>query len=110
MKWSAAVLVGVILFLALAMTAHPARAQGSPSSDDRLILGANGSTLTGGSGGGGVSKANLQDVHFTKNICKASPNLFHGLATGRHIEKATITVRNRTRHSKRGVPRRTSIF
>jgi hypothetical protein len=52
MKRSAAVLVGVILFLALAMTAHPARAQGSPSSD-RLILGANGSTLTGGSGGGG---------------------------------------------------------
>jgi len=53
MKLSAAVLAGVILVLALAMTAHPARAQGSPAGDDRLILGANGSTLTGGSGGGG---------------------------------------------------------
>jgi hypothetical protein len=51
MKWCAAVLASVIL--ALAMTAHPARAQGLPTSDDRLIVGVNGSTLTGGSGGGG---------------------------------------------------------
>jgi hypothetical protein len=53
MKLSTSVLAGVILALALAMTAHPARAQGSPAGDDRLILGANGSTLTGGGGGGG---------------------------------------------------------
>ncbi len=53
MKLSTSVLAGVILALALAMTAHPARAQGTPASDDRLMLGANGSTLTGGSGGGG---------------------------------------------------------
>lgn len=53
MKSSVTALAGVIL--ALAITAHPARAQGSPpsDSDDRLIFGANGSTLTGGSGGGG---------------------------------------------------------
>jgi hypothetical protein len=53
MKLSTSVLTGVIL--ALAMTAYPARAQTSPAGDDRLILGANGSTLTGGSGGGGGS-------------------------------------------------------
>ena len=53
MKLSAAVLVGVILALTLAMVAQPAQAQASPSGDDRLILAANGSTLTGGSGGGG---------------------------------------------------------
>ncbi|MDB6011638.1 MAG: hypothetical protein JWL65_3888 [Gammaproteobacteria bacterium] len=61
MKLSTSVLAGVILALALAMTAHPARAQGSPAGDDRLILGANGSTLTGGSGGGGGAVTWLHD-------------------------------------------------
>ena len=54
---SSAGLAGVIptLALVLAMTADAARAQGSPPGDDRLILGANASTLTGGSGGGGAA-------------------------------------------------------
>ena len=43
--------------------------------------------------GGGTSKANLQDVHFTKQIDKSSPNLFGVLTNGKHIDKATITVR-----------------
>lgn len=43
--------------------------------------------------GGGTSKVNLQDVQFTKIIDKSSPNLFGYLTTGKHIEKATITVR-----------------
>src|SRR5579872_2979904 len=43
--------------------------------------------------GGGTSKANLQDVHFTKQIDKSSPNLFGILTNGKHIDKATITVR-----------------
>lgn len=43
--------------------------------------------------GGGTSKTNLQDVHFTKQIDKSSPNLFGILTNGKHIDKATITVR-----------------
>ena len=43
--------------------------------------------------GGGVGKVNLQDVHFTKQIDKSSPNLFGILTSGKHIDKATITVR-----------------
>jgi len=43
--------------------------------------------------GAGTSKANLQDVHFTKQIDKSSPNLFGVLTNGKHIDKATITVR-----------------
>lgn len=43
--------------------------------------------------GGGTSKVNLQDIHFTKHIDKSSPNLFSVLTTGKHIDKATVTVR-----------------
>jgi type VI secretion system secreted protein Hcp len=43
--------------------------------------------------GGGTSKTNLQDVHFTKQIDKSSPNLFGVLTTGKHIDQAIITVR-----------------
>ena len=43
--------------------------------------------------GGGTSKVNLQDIHFTKQIDKSSPNLFGVLTHGKHIDKATITVR-----------------
>lgn len=43
--------------------------------------------------GGGTSKVNLQDIHFTKQIDKSSPNLFGVLTSGKHIDKATITVR-----------------
>ena len=43
--------------------------------------------------GGGTNKVNLQDMHFTKTIDKSSPNLFAGVTLGKHIAKATITVR-----------------
>jgi type VI secretion system secreted protein Hcp len=43
--------------------------------------------------GGGTSKVALQDMHFTKTIDKSSPNVFGGLTDGKHIDKATITVR-----------------
>jgi type VI secretion system secreted protein Hcp len=43
--------------------------------------------------GGGTSKVSMQDMHFTKQIDKSSPNLFGVLTQGKHIDKATITVR-----------------
>jgi type VI secretion system secreted protein Hcp len=43
--------------------------------------------------GGGTNKTSVQDVHFTKKIDKSSPNLFGGVTTGKHIDKAIITVR-----------------
>lgn len=43
--------------------------------------------------GGGTNKVNVQDIHFTKSIDKSSPNLFAGVTQGKHINKATITVR-----------------
>ena len=43
--------------------------------------------------GGGTSKVLMHDVQFTKNIDKSSPNLFGILTNGKHIDKATITVR-----------------
>jgi type VI secretion system secreted protein Hcp len=56
-----------------------------------------GATNTGsfgsGTGGGGAGKVNLQDVHFTAQVSKASPNLFAACAAGKHISKATLYVR-----------------
>jgi type VI secretion system secreted protein Hcp len=43
--------------------------------------------------GGGVSKVNLQDIHFTKGVDKSMPNLFGSLTVGAHIDKATLTCR-----------------
>src|SRR5258708_16626410 len=48
--------------------------------------------------GGGTSKVNLQDVHFTKQIDKSSPNLFGVLTPGKHIDPAPITVPNAPAH------------
>jgi type VI secretion system secreted protein Hcp len=51
-------------------------------------------TGTGGSNlGSGASKSNVQDIHFTKQADKASPNLFIGCCTGKHFNSATITLR-----------------
>jgi len=44
-------------------------------------------------GGGGAGKAQFQDLHFTKRVDKATPNLFVAAATGRHIASALLTVR-----------------
>jgi type VI secretion system secreted protein Hcp len=43
--------------------------------------------------GGGTSKVALQDLHFTKQIDKSSPNLFGNLTDGSHVAKAILTVR-----------------
>jgi type VI secretion system secreted protein Hcp len=44
-------------------------------------------------GGGGTGKANVQDLSFTKWLDAASPDLMLACATGKHIKKATLTVR-----------------
>ena len=49
---------------------------------------------TGGAGGGsGAGKVNVQDIHVTKVMDKSSPNLFIGCCTGKHYNKATLTIR-----------------
>jgi len=49
---------------------------------------------TGGSNlGSGGGRSNIQDMHFTKTVDSASPNLFIACATGKHFDKATVTVR-----------------
>ncbi len=51
-------------------------------------------TGTGGSNlGSGGGRSNIQDMHFTKVVDAASPNLFIGCATGKHFGTATVTVR-----------------
>jgi type VI secretion system secreted protein Hcp len=51
-------------------------------------------TGTGGSNlGSGASKSNVQDLHVTKTMDKASPNLFIGCCNGKHFPKATFYVR-----------------
>jgi len=43
--------------------------------------------------GGGAGKVQMQDFHFTMNLCKASPKLFAACATGQHIPTAILTAR-----------------
>lgn len=43
--------------------------------------------------GGGSGKVQMQDFHFTMNLCKASPKLFAACATGQHIPTAILTAR-----------------
>jgi len=43
------------------------------------------------SGGGGNSKANVQDLSVSFRQCKASPKLMEYCATGKHLDKATLT-------------------
>ena len=50
-----------------------------------------GTTHTGG--GGGAGKANFQDLSFTKWVDLASAALMLATANGKHITKATLTVR-----------------
>jgi type VI secretion system secreted protein Hcp len=44
-------------------------------------------------GGGAAGRASFQDLSFTHNIDKASPELLRGCATGQHLKEATITHR-----------------
>jgi type VI secretion system secreted protein Hcp len=46
--------------------------------------------------GGGTGKVNMQDVHLSTKVSKASPNLFQACASGKHINKATLHVRKAT--------------
>jgi type VI secretion system secreted protein Hcp len=48
-----------------------------------------GTTHTGG--GGGVGKANVQDLSLTKRLDTNSPKLFRAVVTGEHFEKVTLT-------------------
>ncbi len=51
-------------------------------------------TGTGGSNlGSGGGRSNVQDMHFTKVVDSASPNLFLACATGKHFKDALVTVR-----------------
>lgn len=47
----------------------------------------------GAGGGGGAGKVNVQDLSFTKNVDKSSPNLFAACAAGTHIATAVLSVR-----------------
>ena len=49
-------------------------------------------------GGGGVGKVQIQDVHFTKTMDKASPKLYQVCASGKHIPKALVTIRKAGEH------------
>jgi type VI secretion system secreted protein Hcp len=42
--------------------------------------------------GGGVSKANLQDLSITYRMCPASPKLFESCALGKHYDGALLTM------------------
>ena len=50
-------------------------------------------TGTGQTGTGfGAGKAQASPVVFSKNMCKASPNLFNACAKGKHIDKIVLSV------------------
>jgi len=55
--------------------------------------GASNPTSFADGGGGGVGKAHLQDIHFTKRIDKSSGDLFAACTTGEHIKDAIFTFR-----------------
>ena len=47
----------------------------------------------GGGGGGGAGKVQMQDLHVTSNMSKASPQLMLACASGQHIKSAILTGR-----------------
>ncbi len=51
-------------------------------------------------GGGGKGKSAFQDIHFVKNVDKASPAIALKCATGDHIAKAVLTVRKAGKEQK----------
>ena len=44
-------------------------------------------------GGGGAGKVQMQDIHITTRVSKASPKLMQACATGEHYKKAVLTCR-----------------
>ena len=51
------------------------------------------SGTAGGGGGGGAGKVQMQDLHVTTNMSKASPQLMLACASGQHIKSALLTGR-----------------
>lgn len=47
----------------------------------------------GTGGGGGAGKVQMQDLHFTATVSKASPVLMLSCATGKHVGKAELIAR-----------------
>jgi type VI secretion system secreted protein Hcp len=43
--------------------------------------------------GGGAGRSNVQDMHFSKTICLASPDIMIACAKGDHIDWSTLYVR-----------------
>ena len=50
-------------------------------------------TTSGVGGGGGGGKVNIEDIHFTSNFSKASPQLLLACASGKHFKSAVLTAR-----------------
>jgi len=48
---------------------------------------------SGAGAGGGAGRSNVQDMHFSKSICLASPDIMMHCATGVHIDWSTLYVR-----------------
>lgn len=44
-------------------------------------------------GGGGSGKVNVQDLHVTKYLDRASPNLMQSMCDGKHYKTASLTAR-----------------
>ena len=44
-------------------------------------------------GGGGAGKVAVNDLHITKYVDKASPNLHLACCTGKHYDQALLTIR-----------------
>lgn len=51
-----------------------------------------GGTMSAG-GGGGAGKVQMQDFHFTMQMCKATPKLFLHCCNGKHVPKAELNAR-----------------
>jgi type VI secretion system secreted protein Hcp len=60
---------------------------------ETLSWGVSNATSFSHGGGGGVGKAQLQDIHLTKKVDKGSPKLFLACASGEHIKSAILTFR-----------------
>jgi type VI secretion system secreted protein Hcp len=60
---------------------------------ESFSFGGSQSTSFGSGGGGGAGKVQLQDLHFTKKLDKASANLFLNMCNGKGLKEATLTCR-----------------
>src|SRR4051794_35050100 len=51
---------------------------------------------TSSTGGAGTGKTQLQEIHLTSHVSKATPLLLAKLSSGEHIQNADLTVRKRS--------------